>query len=149
MKKSPEMFLKIYALARKGFTDAEAAEILDVTPQSITNWKSDPKFFEAIKDAKKEADLLVEQSLYEKATGFYYTEDKAFMNDGQVTIVQVRKYHPQDTASMIFWLTNRQPEIYRHKKEVVNSGTQRVEVEFVDSKDKRNASPQGTSEGVQ
>ena len=103
-------------MAKKGFTDAEMAEFIGVTEQTLNNWKkAKPKFFESLKDWKAEADHKVERSLYERATGFICKEDKIFNNNGKEMIVPTEKHYPPDTTACIFWLKNRDKENWRDK----------------------------------
>lgn len=106
-------------LARKGFTDKEMAEFIDVTEQTFNNWKkAKPKFFESLKDWKAEADHKVERSLYERATGFTCKEDKIFNDSGKAMVVPTEKHYPPDTTACIFWLKNRDKENWRDKVEL-------------------------------
>ncbi len=106
-------------LAKKGFTDKEMAEFIDVTEQTFNNWKkSHPLFFESLKDWKAEADHKVERSLYERATGFVCREDKVFNNNGKEMVVPTEKHYPPDTTACIFWLKNRDKENWRDKVEL-------------------------------
>ena len=120
---------QILCMALKSFTDAEMADILNVTEQTLNNWKiTHSKFFESLKDAKKEADESVVKSLHERAMGYEHAEEKIFCNaDGEVTTVQTVKHYPPDPTSMIFWLKNRNPEEWRDKQEREHTG--KIEIE--------------------
>lgn len=104
---------KIYFLALKGLTDAEIAEVVDVTEQTINNWKESPEFFESIKKAKSKIDEMVKTSLLSRALGYDYEEEFP-TKDGAVNCK--RKMHP-DPTSCIFWLKNRLPQEFRDKVE--------------------------------
>jgi hypothetical protein len=106
---------QILCMAFKAFTDAEMADILGVTEQTLNNWKQKhSKFFESLKDAKREADESVVKSLYERAMGYEHPEEKIFCNsDGEVTTVQTIRHYPPDPTSMIFWLKNRDKKNWR------------------------------------
>ena len=107
-KLTPKMKKQIKFLAEKGFTDKEMANAVGVTEQTINNWKKQqPKFFESLKDWKKEADRNVERSLYERACGYEHPEDKIFNANGEPLVVPTTKHYPPDTSAMIFWLKNR------------------------------------------
>jgi len=116
----------------KGFTDAETAIALQITEQTLNNWKiADSKFFEALKDWKLEADRKIVKSLYERGKGYSHPDTKAqwVENDvfdpesgewkkvGRWEYADLIKHYPPDPTSMIFWLKNRQPAKWRDKVE--------------------------------
>ena len=101
-----------YWMAHAGLTDAQMAEELGVTPQTIGNWKNEhAEFLEALKRGKEVPDDQVVAALLRKALGYEYEEvNEKF---GVTTKVQ----HP-DTTACIFWLKNRRPADWRDVKEV-------------------------------
>lgn len=84
---------EIERLAGLGLTDVEIGYVLDLTEQTINNYKKDNEFFLALKRGKEKADLRVTESLYKKAC------------DG-------------DTTAMIFWLKNRKSKDWRDKHDL-------------------------------
>jgi hypothetical protein len=110
----------IERMAKRGFTDKEMAEFLDITEQTFNNWKLDhPKFFESLKEWKEYADARVERSLYERALGFSHAEDKIFKPAGEApTVVPTIKHYAPDTTACIFWLKNRKKKEWRDKVEL-------------------------------
>ena len=61
----------------------------------------------------------VERSLYSRAVGYSFNSEKIFCNkDGEVTRVPIVEHVPPDTASMIYWLNNRDPENWRQRRDV-------------------------------
>lgn len=116
-----ELDLKnIERLAKRGFTDKEMSEFVDVTEQTFNNWKKDhPEFFESLKDWKLEADNKVERSLYERATGYSHPEDKIFRAAGEkeALVVKTEKHYAPDTTACIYWLNNRKPNEYKNRFE--------------------------------
>lgn len=110
---------QLKVLCRLGATDKDLAEFFKVTEQTINNWKkAKPEFFEALKNAKDEADEKVEKSLFQRATGYQHEEDKIFNANGEPLIVPTVKRYPPDTVAAIFWLKNRKPEQWREKQEI-------------------------------
>ena len=102
----------------KGYTDKQVASEIGVTYQTINNWKKKYlSFFDSLKDWKLIADEQVEKSLYQRATGYSIEEEKLFLDSklGSVIKEKTIKHYPPDATSMIFWLKNRQPELYREK----------------------------------
>jgi len=108
-------------LYKKGYTDKQVAEILDVKEQTINNWKiAHPIFFESLKDWKLEADRKVEEALYQRACGYESYDYKVVSDGGNMGshVEEVKKHVPADPTSMIFWLKNRQPDQWREKNHV-------------------------------
>ncbi len=111
-------------LCALGATDDEMADFFGVHRSTLYRWKLEhPDFCDAIKAGKAIADDRVERSLYQKATGFDYTEEQAIkvkvgQHEEKVEIVEVRRHAPADTTAAIFWMKNRKPEDWRDKTEV-------------------------------
>lgn len=111
-------------LCSLGATDDEMADFFGIHRATLYRWKLEyPEFCDAIKSAKEIADERVERSLYQKATGFDYTEEQAIkikkaQYEEEVEVVEVRKHSPADTTAAIFWLKNRRAGEWRDKQEV-------------------------------
>jgi len=150
-KLNPRLALKIFALARKGLTDKEIAEVFDLDEQTITNWKKSPQFFGSIKKAKRGADVLVERSLFERAIGYSHPEEKIMQYEGQVITHETTRQYPPDTVAAIFWLKNRKPREWRDKQEIEHSGGQKFEVEFIEGNHARKSDerPKEESSGME
>lgn len=115
-KYKPEYAEQYYKLALLGLTDVKIAEYFEVTESTIYEWKKEfPEFSEAGKKAKELADGDVVKSLYERALGYSHEADDIKAVDGQIVITKTIKHYPPDPASMIFWLKNRQPKLWREK----------------------------------
>lgn len=112
------MLPQIAKLAQRGWTDQEMADFFQVSRSTWNLWKiKHPKFSDALKGWKKEADDRVERSLYERAIGYTHIEEKIFCNkDGEVTVVETHKHYPPDTTACIYWLKNRQPDKWRDRR---------------------------------
>lgn len=83
------------SLSLLGATDEQMAGVFDTSVATLNNWKNQyPEFLEALKEGKAQADSKVAESLYNKALS-------------------------GDTTACIFWLKNRQPDVWRDKKEVL------------------------------
>lgn len=115
-----EQAAKLCAL---GATDDEMAEFFGVSVRTFHRWKIDhEEFCHSIKSAKEIADERVERSLYQKATGYNYTEEQAIkvkvaQHEEKVEIVEVTRHAPAETPAAIFWLKNRRKEEWRDKQE--------------------------------
>jgi len=119
-------------MCKKGATDKQIAEELDVCVATIANWKvSSPEFLDSLKDWKKEADAEITRSLFERAKGYSCKETKVFCHEGMIVSEDIVKHYPPDPTSMIFWLKNRQPQEWRDKTEVVSTNTNMSLEEFL------------------
>lgn len=114
-------------LCALGATDDEMADFFGVHRATLYRWKLDhPEFCDAIKSAKEIADERVERSLYQKATGYDYSEEQAIkvkraQYEEKVEVVEVRKHAPAETPAAIFWLKNRRKDEWRDKQEMEHS----------------------------
>lgn len=104
----------VFLCKKFGAIDKDLAEYFNVSTRTITRWKDAfPRFSLALKEAKTECDKRVERALYEKAIGYSHPEDKIFNNNGEEMVVETTKHYPPDTAAMIIWLGNRQPDKWK------------------------------------
>ncbi len=102
-----------------GLTDAQVAFALDVSEQTINNWKRrHPEFAEAMKSGKTVADAEVAHALYKRAIGYETTEEKVINSAEGPTTITVKKNYPPDAQAARFWLKNRQPHLWKEKVEV-------------------------------
>lgn len=124
----PEFADQARKLCALGATDANLADFFEVSIATIRNWMTQhADFLDAIKEAKKVADELVERSLYMRARGYEYDDiDIRTVAVGkgisEIVITPIRRHVAPDPTSMIFWLKNRQPERWRDIKAVELSG---------------------------
>lgn len=110
---------KILELAEKGKTNQQIADIIGVHVRTIENWQGKHKdLMWAIKEAKQEADALVEVSLFAKAVGYTHEAVKVFMHEGDTIEHTYQEHYPPDTNAAKFWLQNRQPEKWKANPEV-------------------------------
>lgn len=115
-KYTPENTKLVYKLSLLGATDAEMADIFNVSIATINNWKIDhPSFLESIKRGKIEADANVAKSLYKRANGYKKKTTKLFVIDGQVVEHEVMEHHLPDVAAANIWLKNRRGKVNPEK----------------------------------
>ena len=106
-------------LGLSGATDFEAAEALGIAVSTLTVWKArDPAFAKALSVSKDIADGKIEASLYHKARGYTFRSEKILQHEGVPIRVPTIEHVPPDTASIIFWLKNRQRDKWRDKVDV-------------------------------
>ena len=150
--KMDELAVKVFVLCRKGLTDKEISQVLDIDEGTINNWKKNPEFFKSLKENKLKADEIVELSLFQRATGYEYDEvvyeksktgglslkgtrdaegkiDIEEFGHTDTHIVKVTKKHVlPDVTACIFWLKNRQPEQWRDETHTKTTEEKKLEV---------------------
>src|SRR5262249_15534732 len=67
-----------------------------------------------IKDGKASADARVAHALYTRALGYEYPD---FHVGARGLVTSVMRHCPGDVAAQIFWLKNRQPRLWRDRRE--------------------------------
>jgi hypothetical protein len=125
----PTLYQERYAeegrkLCELGATDAQMADFWGVHENTINNWKrAHPEFAQEIRLGKMCADALVAEAAYSRAIGYSHPAVKILLHQGKPVVVDYTKYYPPDTRACIFWLTNRQPELWKDVKarEVANT----------------------------
>lgn len=105
-------------LCRLGATNEDVADFFGVAVSCIHRWRdAHPEFEDALKSGKESADAKVEQSLFQRATGYSHPDVHVSNYQGDVTITPVTKHYAPDTTACIFWLKNRRPDLWRDKQE--------------------------------
>lgn len=128
-----EGLLKIEGWARDGLTDKDIAHNMGISEASIHIWKKrHPEINEALKRGKEVTDRIVENALFKSAIGYDYDEITTISNESGdiVHTKRVRKHVSPNPTSMIFWLKNRKPEMWRDRKGVDVAGSMDVKNPF-------------------
>lgn len=133
----------VYNLALLGLTDVQIAGVLEIDEATLNRWKKKhPGFYDCLQKGKQIADSKVARSLYQRATGYSYKEDKVFQYKGQPVVIPTLTHVPPDVTAQIFWLKNRQPHLWRDKHELQHAADtdspMKFKVEFVDSEHDKN-----------
>lgn len=119
-----------HAFCLLGADDKKLAELLEVGEATINRWKAKhPEFRESIKRAKAGADCEVAAALFKRAVGYSHPDVHVSNYQGEITITPLTKHYPPDVTAMIFWLKNRQPELWRDKIDI----NQQTAVTFPDT----------------
>lgn len=106
-------------LAKRGFTDMEIAEVLEISDRTLRYWKSQyPSFASAMERSVDEANDAVERTLFKKAMG--YTQKVETVSASGKKVVTEKTYEP-DMGAIKFWLTHKKPDEYTPVKEVKQS----------------------------
>lgn len=105
-------------LCRLGATDKELAEFFGVTEKTINNWKgAHSEFLQSLKAGKQMADAEVADKLFQRAIGYSHPDTHISNFQGVIMVTPSTKHYPPDPTSMIFWLKNRRPDLWRDKPE--------------------------------
>lgn len=126
----PTKYKKEYAeqaakLCRLGAIDTDLMDFFNVCEKTINNWKEKyPEFLQSINKEKYYSNDKVKRSLYERALGYSHPDTHISNYQGEITITDIIKYYPPDTAAAFIWLKNRDPENWRDKQELELSGNQ-------------------------
>lgn len=116
-KFKPEMVEQAYKLGFLGATDKQIADFYNIAESTLSEWKlRHPEFPEALKRGKQESDARVVKSLYQRALGYKHKALHFSNYKGCVTETEYVEHHPPDTTAAIFWLCNRNPEVWRQKQ---------------------------------
>ena len=118
-------------ISSDSYTIAELCRSVDIDEATYHRWKNDrPEFAEAVEKAKSKFDELIvveaKRSLLKKIRGYsedetttIYTPSKRDPNKPTVKEKKiVRKHFQPDTASVIFLLTNKSSDEYKHRQTV-------------------------------
>lgn len=104
-----------WSLAAMGATNEEIADAMGVSKRTIIRWsKEHESFGTALSEGKGVSDARVIRSLYQRATGYDYTEERKVVeldkngNAKPARIEKIQKHVPPDVAAQCFWLKNRQ-----------------------------------------
>ena len=131
-----------YKLCLLGATDDKLADFFEVDVSTIHRWKLEhEEFCDSIKKGKLIADAEIAEGLYNRAKGATikvqqaiklkqvdYDQGKRLSERETVEVVDLIQEVPPDTAAGIFWLKNRNPEMWRDKREFVGQDDEGNEV---------------------
>ncbi len=111
-----------WSLAAMGATNEEIAGAIGISVRTIIRWaKEHESFGKALAEGKGVSDAKVVRSLYQRATGYEYTEKKKIVeydkegNIKPVRVEETKKFVPPDVTAQIFWLKNRQRQNWQDR----------------------------------
>ena len=122
-KYNDEFDEQAFKLCSLGAKNPQLADFFNVCESTIDNWRNEyPEFLGAVKSGKDKFDTgRVEGALIHRALGYDHSEQKVFNNQGEILTHDVTKHYPPDTAALIFWLKNRNPDRWRDKQDINHS----------------------------
>lgn len=116
----PEFVELAFNYALLGATDLQLSEFLGVSERQINRWKKDyPEFCQSLKKGKEKADSEVAQKLFKRAIGYDFDEIHVERKGRKILRKKtINKHQPPEVTAQIFWLKNRQPELWRDKQQI-------------------------------
>lgn len=134
----PEYCKPAYGMALLGLKDTQIAAAFGVSEVTLNAWKNEnPEFLKSLNDGKSLSDGDVAIGLFQRATGYSHPDVDIRVVGGEIVQTPIIKHYPPDTAACIFWLKNRQRELWRDKPEVKGDDDNElppvVRVEIVDA----------------
>ena len=109
-----------YKFLLLGATVEALADLLGVNKDTIYQWaKKHPNFNTAMRGGRDFADANVASRLYARAMGYSHAEEVIKVVDNKIVRVNTVKHYAPDPGAAIFWLKNRQPELWKEKVEIV------------------------------
>ncbi len=109
-----------WSLAAMGATNAEIAASIGISERTVIRWSQQHESFgTAVAQGKEIADAKVIKSLYQRAVGYEYTEERQIVEVDQKTqipkpvkIEKLKKHVIPDVGAQCFWLKNRQRNLW-------------------------------------
>lgn len=120
-----------------GATNEDLARFLEVSIASIEHWIADKNkdFSRAIKEGRDYADANIVNSLYHRALGYSHKDVHVSNYKGDITITEITKHYPPDTAAAFIWLKNRRPKEWKNQPEVIHHEHTVKELQVVKASD--------------
>jgi len=124
-----ENLILLRGWARDGLTNEQIAHNIGINPDTLYEWiKKYPEISDSLKQSKEVADRVVENALYKSALGAIceeITEERIWNKEKSkfemVVTKKITKKMPPNSTSIIYWLKNRKPDIWRDRQEITNT----------------------------
>lgn len=108
-----------YQLALLGATNKDMARVMGVDIMTIDYWMRTKKIFrDKVNRGKLQADALVAEALFKRATGFSVMEDHITCYQGEIIVTPVKKHYPPDSWAAMKWLSVRQRAIWAETQRI-------------------------------
>jgi hypothetical protein len=111
----PIFVKRAYEACLLGLPDERIASLLGVNKSTLQRWKNQhPAFAQAFERGRDQADAKVAGALYKRAMGYSHPAVKIHVTkDGEVIKVPYIQHYPPDAATLAYYLSNRQRELWR------------------------------------
>jgi transposase len=111
--------VQVRRLVGTGASWRQIADYFGVAVSTIQRWvQVHPEFEAAIRATKDEADLAVENALFQRATGYTADAVKILAYEGVPIEVEYQEHVPPDVNAIKLWLTNRKPKDWKDRQTV-------------------------------
>jgi hypothetical protein len=121
-KYKDEYVEQVRKLCLLGATNEQIANFFSISTSTLHEWRQEhEEFSSALKEGKMLADAEVADSLFQRAKGYSCPDLDIKMYEGEIIETPYTKHYPPDATSAIFWLKNRQPELWRDKREFIET----------------------------
>ena len=101
-----------------GATNEALGGFFGVTRRTIDNWiATHPAFAHAIEQGRAVADAEIARSLFSRAKGFSHKVTRTTLYQGEERTITNTVAYPPDTPACMFWLRNRQRQLWNLKAE--------------------------------
>lgn len=108
-----------HQFALLGATDKQICAALNISTGTLDKWKNRrPEFADALTAGKLMADAMVAKATFHRAIGYEHDDIDIRVVDKEIVQTPIRKYFPPDPTCCIWWLKNRQRDLWRDKVEV-------------------------------
>ncbi len=120
----PDYLTEVKAVAMRGLSDREMAQVFGVPLGTFRKWKkSYPSFKDALENGRTRADAEVLAALFKRATGqFKLRETKIIKYKDDYETLDVDVHYPPDTDAIKYWLNNRARAHWQQRSAVEQSG---------------------------
>ena len=112
-------------LAMLGLNDGDIAKVLQVTARKFGLMKKKNSGLRiTLQKARIVPSAKVAGQLYKNAMGYEVEEDKLFYSSkfNRVKRTRIKRQVQPNTIAQMFWLKNQQPEFWKDKKEIEQTG---------------------------
>lgn len=112
-------FKEIGEWYRQGATDTEVSKRLGISESSLYKYLNEnSEFSELVMEAKKYSTIEVANTMYKRAVGYEYEEEKIkYMPDGSVIREVFKKHLPSDVGAGKFVLVSKDPDNWKDKQD--------------------------------
>lgn len=107
-----------------GLTDGQIADVLGMETKAYAKRReTDPNLQTAASEGRRQASANVAHALYKRAIGYSHVAYKIFCYEGHIKTKRYVEHYPPDTVACIFWLKNREPELWADVQKITGKIT--------------------------
>jgi len=136
-KYTDEMLDQVTNYCLLGATDKELSGFLDISEVTLNAYKKKyPEFLKSLRAGKEVANSKMARSLYQRGIGYSHPDVHISNYQGEITVTDITKHYPPDTAAASKFLNNRtrkQAEPWQDKQDVAVTGAIGINIDKDDS----------------